>query len=70
MNAHARYLDPVGVEITKTGTRRIVRNQQGRVSSFPRLSDGEVAYIEWLRVRRRGELADRLAAEHDGDTDA
>jgi hypothetical protein len=50
-------LDPIGFEPTKRGDRRMVRNSQGRVSSFKKLDRRDLEYIRWLEQQKQADAA-------------
>ncbi len=47
------HLDPLGFEPSKSGERRIIRNQHGRVSSCRPLDRASRAYLRSREQERR-----------------
>lgn len=52
----AKHLDPIGVELTKTG-RRLYRNASGKPSSNRPLDRPSRDYLAWLEQRRKHDAA-------------
>ena len=50
------FLDPIGVELTKTG-RRLYRNANGKPSSNRPLDRASRDYMAWLEQRRKHDAA-------------